>query len=71
MIVLELATGGELFDFMMYTGSFPESECLGVDGPVRAPLLVCSLGCCAGGAWRVHLPPQRSAVPTSSSSSLA
>lgn len=25
MIVLELATGGELFDFMMYTGSFPES----------------------------------------------
>jgi len=27
MIVLELATGGELFDFMMYTGSFPESTC--------------------------------------------
>lgn len=25
LIVLELATGGELFDFMMYTGSFSES----------------------------------------------
>ena len=67
MIVLELATGGELFDFMMYTGSFPESECLGVGGPVRAP------------CWFAHpgvVPvvlalSQKSAVPTSSSSSLA
>jgi serine/threonine protein kinase len=25
MIVMELARGGEFFDFMMYTGAFPES----------------------------------------------
>lgn len=24
ILVLELAVGGELFDFMMYTGAFPE-----------------------------------------------
>lgn len=24
VLVLELAVGGELFDFMMYTGAFPE-----------------------------------------------
>lgn len=24
LLVMELATGGELFDFMMYTGCFPE-----------------------------------------------
>lgn len=55
MIVLELATGGELFDFMMYTGSFPESTCgVGAWHDLHTP------------SSPSDLPPQQSAARTSS-----
>lgn len=40
ILVLELAVGGELFDFMMYTGAFPEVIARTYFRQVRLVLLV-------------------------------